>query len=746
VSKVFKTSILVMLSVVLLTIAFQASARTSVTVFLSGNPFVSTGGAMEEEVPDPYDYTIDMADHPLYEEVSENDAYTLFLDRTTYNIAVLVKETGYVWFSTDPDYDGIDSVTGREHNSQTQNRIRSPLSFRTTQFETISGDFYLLNERHDITITFETDGFVMHVELTSMDLAFDVRVTIDSEGLSVHVPFDAIREGDLRLQSIRVYPGLGMTTGDDMTGYMFIPDGSGALVRYTTGRTGLAYSEFIYGADQGYQTLSQERVLATDVVPAHQNRAAVLGIVHGVGKNAMMATIEEGAEYAQIRADAKNNVTKYFQNAFSFNYRLLYFRPTNNQGDGFRITSETMIETDARVRYTFLSDDDADYVGMAKAYRQTLIQKGMTPVTPPTDLPVFADIVGTDVTSGLFSKKTVVMTTYDEARAIALDLRDDITSEPRLGYRMKSTDGTYVFGYDRKAGSRTDYQTLLETVGAFGHDMVMQNETVFRPDASSGIAKQVGGVIMGLLSRSPVWSVNYLMDMQEATAVYQDALSVMEEDNLGFHGIFSGQMSYTHVDSSRNLVHRDVMHDALRSQFESMGDHTLLLENPLETFYPYVDMVSGIPVSSSGYAYITDTVPFIEIALSGLVEMYGEPLNTVANRDIYILKMIEYGLYPSYVLTHRDAYLLRGSDDTKTYTSEYALWKPMLLNDVRTMRSALQPVMGHAITGHRYMGNDVYVTTYENGFAVAVNYSDVDVLLPQGSVPAMGTLRWEVLT
>jgi hypothetical protein len=744
VSKAFKHMLALAMMITLITFGLSLFAGEAMLDVSFERPSTILLEAMEEEIEDPYDYDIDINDYPEYQLMRENSDLALYLDDLTHNIAVMVKTSGYVWFSTDPDYDGIDAVTGREHNEQTQNRIRSSISFRTTQFETISSDFHLLNERHEVTYQMTDQGFVMEIELTSSGISFDVIVEIDGGDLSVAVPFHSIEETNLRLQSIRVFPGFGMTTGDDMTGYLFIPDGAGALIRYTTQATGLAYNEYIYGPDQGYQTLSQERVQNQGIVPAHQNKAAVLGIVHGVKKHAFIATIEEGAYYAQIRAEAKSNVTKYFSNTFAFNYRLLYFRPTNNQGDGFRITSETMIENDVSMRYTFLSDQQADYVGMAKAYRHHLIDRGMTPKTAQLEVPLHIDFVGMDVTKGLFRNKPVVMTTYEDALTITKEIMTDVTPRLQVSYRAKQTDGAYVFGYNRTIGSKKDYQDLISDLFDNNIPLSFLNEYNFIPETNRNIAKQVGGNLMSLLSTSTVFSTNYLLDMIAIKDQHQKALEVMEADGFGLYADQTGTLVYSHLDAKRELIHRDVMAKTMIDYLEEVKEYHTVLKNPIEPMFPLVGAITEFPLSSSGYAYITDTVPFMAIAMSGLMDLFSEPLNFIANRDVYMLKMIEYGLYPSYVLTKEDTFMLRGSDDTETFSSEYRLWKPVITADYALIKHALERVAGEPIINHLYLGQSVYVTSYANGVQIAVNYSDQIQSLAQGDVPALGYLVWEV--
>ena len=76
----------------------------------------------------------------------------------------------------------------------------------------------------------------------------------------VEIPDASIKEtiDKFRIGAINVFPMLGSTYLGEKKGYMFIPDGNGALIRLNDkeGRLSGGYSQLIYGDDIGFKDQS----------------------------------------------------------------------------------------------------------------------------------------------------------------------------------------------------------------------------------------------------------------------------------------------------------------------------------------------------------------------------------------------------------------------------------------------------------------------------------------------------------
>jgi hypothetical protein len=697
---------------------------------------------LQVEPIDDRDYTIDMADYPSYEEVAENESFMLYLDQLTGHIAVYVKDSGYAWFSLDPNYDGFDAVDGREHSTQIQNRIRSNIMYRTTQTSYITDERHILNVEHDIKYTMFESGFDMHVDLTQAQISFDVIVRLTDHGLDYDIPFDRISEQEIRLQSLRIFPGLGATTGLDMSGYLFIPDGSGALIRYDTSSVGNAYVSPIYGDDLGYQTSFNDIYADANVKPVPTVKHPVIGIVHGVNHNAMIAVIDEGAHGADIRTDIRNNVTKYFTNSFAFNYRNLYLRPINNQGAGLIISSPDMDPLDVSVSYIIQTGDDANYAGMAKAYRDHLDLPDKQ--SQETAIPMHAQVIAMDVYQGLFRKRNVVMTDYQDMEDMLLDLSQRVDGRIDLSYHVKEARGDYVIERVRALGSKNAYDELEETIEDLGVNFHLFNEYTRSLSSQRQIAKRMGGIIMELSSTSSVFPEHYALDNLAWEEHHETVLSVMDT-HFGLAMTMMGQEAYSHVNQKGDVVTRAEMIDQMTIYLEALAEKgSVLLSNPNRYAYPHIGAITDYPVMTSGFNFVTDSIPFFQIAFSNSHDLYSEPLNFASDRQLSMLQMIEYNMYPAYVLTEKDAYLLKNSDNLHTFTSEYTLWKDTIAREYATINQALKHVRDHAIMDHRVIAADLVMVEYDNDVRIYVNYSDEDIVFDGITIKALDYFVLEV--
>ena len=85
----------------------------------------------------------------------------------------------------------------------------------------------------DLTVKLTDNGFSAKVSLIEAKLNFQFDVQLEGNELVISVPFEELKEDKRnKLISMDIYPFLGAAHEDDIPGYMFIPDGSGALIRY----------------------------------------------------------------------------------------------------------------------------------------------------------------------------------------------------------------------------------------------------------------------------------------------------------------------------------------------------------------------------------------------------------------------------------------------------------------------------------------------------------------------------------
>jgi hypothetical protein len=131
-----------------------------------------------------------------------------------------------------------------------------------------------------------------------------------------------------------------------------------------------------------------------------------------------------------------------------------------------------------------------------------------------------------------------------------------------------------------------------------------------------------------------------------------------------------------------------------------------------------------IPLGNSGYIYTTESVPFLQIVLSGYVPYYGTAMNFSSDPQTDLLKHVDYGVYPSYFLTQEVTAKIITTQSGWIYTSSYSQWADEINGTYQWLNSLLSPVKGHSIISREQIGKGVFVVTYSNSKQIIINYNN----------------------
>ena len=188
----------------------------------------------------------------------------------------------------------------------------------------------------NVSMVFRLDGSDLVVEVPLDDLAYDV---------------------DYPLTSLTLLPAFG-AGGTEDNGFLFVPDGSGAIIRFNNGRVSQrAYYANLYGWDWAS--------IRTQVTNETRINFPVFGVSGDSGS--FICILEDGASWAGIGADIAGRLTSY--NTVNATYTIVH-------GDAYDVSERTnnavyMFETAhptgfIRQRYRFLPE--SGYMDMAASY------------------------------------------------------------------------------------------------------------------------------------------------------------------------------------------------------------------------------------------------------------------------------------------------------------------------------------------------------------------------------------------
>lgn len=597
-------------------------------------------------------------------------------------------------------------------------------------------------------------------EQVSFTIPLEYRLTED--GLNVSVPTDQIQEtGGAMISRLRLLPFLGAAGMTD-EGYMFVPNGSGALIDLNNGCKNAAYTQNIYGIDPVAQSYVVTEYTQTARLP-------VFGMKNG--DNAFFARIKNGDALAIINADVSGKLNSYNYVYPEFCLReielLNMFGVSGNKSDT-PMLEKNMYDLDISVDYTMLSGDEANYSGMANYYREKLQQEGVLTDTDITELPFYLDIVGgVEIQKhalGIPYDGVFTMTTYDEAQAITDELNSEGIKNIRMNYQGWFNGGIYHDVADsikliRSVGSKKDMSELADKLEAQGGGLygdVAFQKAVSTSDGFNGLleaSKYYSGYAVELGAVNPAtmrqtsnlkWYDELVYDIVSPKFLnrYVEKFSdkVKKYDMTGINLRDLGDVLAS--DKKRTeFINRQQAKDIVIAQYDKLADTgKKLMENGGNEYsLAYVSDIIDAPTSYSRFYIIDEQVPFYEMVVHGSINYAGNAINLSDNAldQEMLLQYIEYGIAPRFTLSYKDSSNIKYTSSSNKYSVKYETWLNDASDVYRELSKVLNQVAGAKITDHELLESGLVKVEYSNGIIIYVNKTEKNVSVGDISVDAM---------
>lgn len=661
---------------------------------------------------------------PGYEPVAENAHFQLYVDASTLAFKLRDKRSNYLWHS------GIDALgPGDRLNKAWQAFARSGLSLEYLDEKAVNKRVSIANAAHTLAVTPIERGISARVTFQEYGITVGVNLQLEAEGVRVEVPFEALREADpqYRLGLLYLYPFLGATRGGSVPGYMFLPDGTGSLIRFadTTKAKNMFYGRY-YGPDLG--------MIASLPYDPRVNRPypisfPVVGMVHGEGQHAFIAVVEEGAAYGEIQAHPAGVITNFNFISNAFIYNQSYFQATNRSGAGVTTMQKQPNVFNAVIHYRFLTGRAADYVGMARSYQRYLVERGVLRKPPETsaDIGIRLEFLGGDKEKVLFWHRFVPMTTIRQLGEILTELQVRNPQVIYYGWQPlgASSMPPTALQLERGLGNVSELRALAERIAADGGrlSLYLDPQAALREEPGYSPRNDLALAItnVNLLGFNRHVNFYFTFDaVRRRFSALADDVAALSELGLALDGI--GSTVYSDFRAGRPLSRA-----AAIAAYQS-----LLGESPLRLgFYRPNDYLFGVaqayydmPLGDNGYIYASEAVPFLPIVLAGYIPYYGAALNFSSDLQADMLRHADFGIYPSYFLTYEATANMLNTPSTWIFTSAYAQWGEPVRRAYQWLNALLAPVRGQEIIARQPLATDVFATTYANGRQVIVNYTD----------------------
>lgn len=691
----------------------------------------------------------------LYEWICENSNSILFADTVTGDFVLRDRASGQDWYSSPPTIREDEITKGVKKTDMRSMLVAhyieaATLASAPTELTVNSYAASVLND--DVTVELTDNGFLAKYTFTDEGFTVPVRVSLEEDGLHVEILVDEIaNESGNYLTRFDLLPGFLAAGSGQTQGALFVPSGSGALVRFEScrGQYG-SYSEQLYGEDAALNKTEADAPTQGILVPVYgiiQNDCAMAAIiVSGDSTSAILAdgigpSMGYNRVYSQYLLAAVDS-TQLFEADF-FNQRVIYAAESRNQYENYEVC------------FTPLSGDKGNLGGIAETYRQYLLENGVRakPQEPKLGLTLYGAATRKASFLGIPYEKTFAMTTFDQAGQIVTELQD-AGVDVALRYEGWTNAGLQNKKIPMSAspvkvlGGQQGYQRLLETL------QEQQVNAYFDVDFRT-IRKSGGGVSVlsdtiktmfntrsaqyrymlstgvPTLTESP-WYMLRSTEIPQAAEKF--AVSFNKAAGISLNGF--GDSLYSDFNTKSSLSRRDCL-DAYAAAAAAFDGTPLAVTTGNAYVYSYVERIFDLPQSHNGHLLFDESVPFVQMVLHGLIPYTSEAIDRATDPEMALLDCIAFGSDPYYIGIAADAGDLIETNFSSLYSTTYSTWSEDAVRMFLRYQEIYKDLYDQQIVDYAFVADGVSMTTFSDGTRIVVNRTAEDAVIGDAVVEGM---------
>lgn len=536
--------------------------------------------------------------------------------------------------------------------------------------------------------------------------------------------------------------------GTEDNGYLFVPDGSGALIDLNNGKTSKqSYNSQVYGQDKTNNMMITKK---SDIAENLTIKLPVFGIKSN--DKALFGMIEDGEAFADISADISGRTNLYNNVYAGFTYLQNGAISLGEiiGSNSFQMYAAKPYEKEYKIRYAFLTGEDANYSGMANYYREYLVEKGQLKKTKAKDdLPFYVEYVGainkTKSFLGIKYESTQALTTYKQATEITENLLNEGIENIKIKYSgwmnggLGSEATTKVKPVSQLGKGGLSIREFISNMSGIDIPIYVDanlqfvyKDTLFDGFSTSKYSPRyfdktivkTGSYLIpnGLLTTKDISLISpYFVNM-----VADKFMKGANKFNL--QGVSVGSLA-TDLFSDFMPNRLTDRQQAVRFNMEAMEklagkyENGLIGNNANAYAFPYVSDLLEAPMDSNHFYILDETIPFYEMVIRGYVEYAGNPLNLTDDYKEGILKSIETGAGIYFKWIYADNSAVKETEYDYLYSVHYGYWIDKATKDYKTLNQVFSKLQGQTIVKHEEVQDNVYEVTYEKGTVIAVNYN-----------------------
>ena len=696
-----------------------------------------------------------VGDKANLQQVGKSGLIELLFDESTYSVCVadLSHDDSEKLWSALPTQENSGAATATLEIVSGDTLYKLNTQDNSVSFQNAQCSF--ADDALSVTYILTPDTATAHKEKYEKgDIAFKLVVNYQIKDGSVYVSAkyeNLVADSDAKLTKLSLLNSFGAYSEPQQGDYIFVPDGSGALIKTDT-RDGSFDSELslpVYGGDAASGHANSGT--ANALIPAYGMKQ---------GNNAFVTIINSGDAIATVSADRVRGGNDFYEAGVSFD-----ITPCTESKGKFYMSSESY-DGDIGLCIRFLGGSNADYTGMAAAAREQLIRERILSTRTAEEqeyLPLDLTVIGVSDDT-LFSfkrlnlKKEKTFTDFEQALDMLTRMKSKGINSIKLRYKGALTGGTdqssiMTASLLARLGTRSDLKDLVEYVNAQNMEMYLDVNLLSAAKGDSFSSGKTAGSIFSkkaeynAINKSPLGKDKYAKRLLGMNYVERSIIEILRDTRFSqFTGFCLNDVGSLLYSDYKNGFNRQDSAEMISEQLPSLtANMKLMTDTGNFRVIKNVSFISHLPTSASQSRSAYVSVPFLQLVLHGIVGYSGEPLNFSENAKTSFLRCVEYGASPAYEWTYSDTYADKknksGEDSTEASGVYYENWIASASEFYERADAALKDLQASRMTSHSEIMGGVFCTEYDTGAKIYVNYTESDVTVSGITVPAGDFIR-----
>ena len=472
-----------------------------------------------------------------------------------------------------------------------------------------------------------------------------------------------------------------------------------------------------------------------------------------------VAVIEEGESLAEIATYHAGSLSDYHS-------MMNYFNPkpkdsydisdsiSVTSSSSWTVVSERKYTGSIKIHYQLLTDKkvgeaaqeknasyiyyDTTWLGMAEAYRDTLIADGkltkLNAETTEDNIPLYLEVFGAlETTEQIATIPVDVMTPLTTFENV-YQMYEALSSQGVKNINFKLTGfangGMYAtvpakLKWEKAVGGANGFETLISQAAginaggeahlglypdfdfAYIHVNTLFDGTNLKKDAVKTIDNRYSSFRQYSATQQAYISFYQLaISPSRYSKFYEKLIKNYEEFGLKTMSVGSLGNALNSDFDEDEPYNREDGKDYTVQAFQDLkaAGYSLMSESANAYTWGYLDHIINVDLDSSRYIKSSASVPFIGAVLHGYVQFAGTPFNEEGDTNYAILRALENGAGLYFILSYQNTNELK--EDmllSQYYSVRYDIWEEDVVEYYNELNGLLKDVQNKLIIDHRFL-------------------------------------------